>query len=265
MSSRTPAKSWDLVWIVGASTGIGRELALRLARAGARVVISSRSASALAELSAEHSGLAALPLDVSDQEAVGQAYRQLVSEYGMPDLVVLNAGIWQPLFVRDYRASAAVTSMSVNYFGIAFALEAVLPDMRARGRGHVALTASVAGYIGLPKAAAYAPSKAAVISLAEVLKSELEGTGVTVSLINPGFVKTPMADVNDFPMPFIISSERAAAIIEDGLRAGRFEIAFPWQLVAMFKILKLLPYPLMFWVVRRMTGAKKRARTGQDR
>ena len=142
--------------------------------------------------------------------------------------------------------------MEVNYFGIVNALEPLIPAMIATARGHIALVASVAGYRGLPKAAAYAPSKAAVINLAEVLRLELSRHGIVVSLVNPGFVETPMTAVNDFPMPYMIKADDAAERILRGLEQGRFEIAFPWQLVAMLKLLRLLPNGLYLRIAGRL-------------
>ena len=151
-----------------------------------------------------------------------------------------------------YDAGLAHHSMTVNYGGIVNALEPLIPAMLANGRGHIALVASVAGYRGLPKAAAYAPSKAAVISLAEVLRLELASRGITVSLINPGFVETPMTSVNAFKMPYIIKADDAAARIIRGLERGAFEIAFPWQLVTMLKLLRILPNKLYLPIARRL-------------
>ena len=130
--------------------------------------------------------------------------------------------------------------------------EPLIPAMANAGRGQLALVASVAGYRGLPKAAAYAPSKAAVISLAEVLRLELAGRGITVSLVNPGFVETPMTSVNKFPMPFIIKADDAADRIISGLARGKFEIAFPWQLVTMLKLLRMMPNALYLRLATRL-------------
>jgi short-subunit dehydrogenase len=142
--------------------------------------------------------------------------------------------------------------MSVNYLGVANALEALIPKMLGAEKGQLALVASVAGYRGLPKASAYAPSKAAVISLAEVLRLELARSGVIVSLVNPGFVATPMTAVNDFPMPFIISADDAAERIIRGLSRGKFEITFPLPLVLMLKALRMLPNALYLRIASRL-------------
>jgi short-subunit dehydrogenase len=150
----------------------------------------------------------------------------------------------------DFDAGKSAQSIAVNYLGIANPLETLIPLMIGRGRGHLALTASVAGYRGLPQAAAYAPSKAAVIALAETLAPDLARKGVSVSVINPGFVETPMTAVNTFPMPFLISPEDAATAIIRGLERKRFEIAFPWQMVVLLKFARVLPYPMFFWFAR---------------
>lgn len=238
------------MWITGASSGIGRAVALHLAKSGVRVAASARSADALAALAAQQPGITAFPLDVTDRAAVAAAVRAIEATIGPIDLALLNAGIWQPMGARDFNAPMAVHSISVNYFGIVNALDALIPLLIGRGSGHLALVSSVAGYRGLPKAAAYSPSKAAVISLAETLKPDLAARGVKVSVINPGFVETPMTRVNKFPMPFIIKSDDAANRIITGLQTGKFEIAFPWQLVSILKLARILPYSLYFWYVR---------------
>ncbi len=243
---------WQTAWITGASTGIGCELALRLARQGVRVAASARSEEKLAELAAAHPNIFPAPLDVTVREDVAATHARIIAEFGAIDLAVMNAGVWDPMGAEDYDAARAARTMEVNYGGIANALEPLIPAMLIRGKGQIALVSSVAGYRGLPKAIAYAPSKAAVISLAEVLKLDLERHGIVVSLINPGFVDTPMTRVNDFPMPFMVSSEAAVDRILRGLERGQFEIAFPWRLVGALKLLRILPYSFYFSVVRRL-------------
>lgn len=244
------ASSWSTAWITGASTGIGRELAIKLAAKGVAVAASARSAPKLDELAASRSNILAVPLDVTSLEHTKQALEVIEARIGPVDLAVLNAGVWDPMPVAGYDAARALSSMAVNYGGIANMLEVLLPGMIARRRGHIAIVASVAGYRGLPKAAAYAPSKAAAISLAEVLRLELAAHDITVSLINPGFVETPMTAVNDFPMPFLIKADDAAERILRGLQKRRFEIAFPWQMVATLKVLRMMPYAAYFRVVK---------------
>lgn len=247
---------WKVVWVVGASTGIGRELALLLARSGVRVAASARSADKLGDLAALAPGILAVPADVTRLGELVAAHARISAELGPIDLAILNAGVWDPIDARELSAARLARAMEVNFSGIANALEPLIPAMLARGSGHLALVASVAGYRGLPKAAAYAPTKAAVISLAEVLRFDLERHGLTVSVINPGFVDTPMTAVNAFPMPFMIPADDAARRIVRGLARKKFEIAFPWQLVSLLKVMRILPYGLYFRVARVMGVAK---------
>lgn len=251
--NQTTAPPWRTAWIVGGSTGIGRDITLKLAALGVKVAVSSRSADKLTELAAAHENITAYPVDITDVQAVVSTYREISEQFGAIDLALLNAGVWHPMSVGEFDVDRCRQSMEVNHGGITNTLQVLLPDMLAKDSGHIGLVASVAGYRGLPKAIAYAPSKAAVISLAEVLKLELEGTNVDISLINPGFVETPMTSVNEFPMPYIISSDDAAERIIKGLRRRRFEIAFPWQLVWSLKFLRILPYSWYFPLARRMT------------
>lgn len=242
--------AWKTAWVTGASTGMGRELVVKLARDGVRVAASARSADALDELARTEPNVMPLPLDVTRKEEVAAAHRRIVEAFGDIDLAILNAGVWHPMKASEYDAEKAVQSMQVNYFGIANVLEPLLPAMIRRGSGHIALVASVAGYRGLPMASAYAPSKAAVISLAEVLRLELSRHNIVVSVVNPGFVDTPMTAVNQFPMPFMLKAGDAADRIIYGLARRRFEIAFPWQLVTMLKTLRVMPN----WLYLRIAG-----------
>lgn len=246
------ALPWKTAWVTGASTGIGRELVLRLARQGVRVAASARSAEKLDDLARGEPNILAVPLDVTEREDVAAAFRHVLAELGSVDLVVLNAGVWHPMKASEFDAGKATDSMAVNYFGITNVLEPLIPAMMSAGKGQIALVASVAGYRGLPMASAYAPSKAAVISLAEVLRLELSRHGIVVSLVNPGFVETPMTAVNAFPMPYILKPNDAADRIIKGLAAGRFEIAFPWQLVGMLKLLRAMPNALFLRIAGRL-------------
>ncbi len=243
---------WTTAWVTGGSTGIGRELAIKLASQGVKVAVSARSADKLGALTREYSNLIAVSVDVTDRAAVAAAHARISAELGGIDLAVLNAGVWYPMSSSDYDVAKVAQSMDVNYMGIANALEPLIPGMLARGKGHLALVASVAGYRGLPQAVAYAPSKAAIISLAEVLRLELGRKGLTVSLVNPGFVDTPMTEVNTFPMPYIVDADDAAERILRGLKRGKFEIAFPWQLVAMLKMLRIMPNAIFLKLAGRL-------------
>ncbi len=249
--SKEASFPWKVAWITGASSGIGRELALLLARSGVRVAATARSAEKLAELAALQSGILAFPADVTDRTALAAAVARIERELGPIDLAILNAGTWEPVTLDTFEPAIFERTMNVNFLGVVGSLAPVLPGMRARRAGRIAIVASVAGYRGLPKAGAYGSSKAALISLAESLQPELERAGIGLSIVNLGFVATPLTAGNDFPMPFMIKPEDAARRIIRGLVRGRFEIAFPWQLVSILKLARLLPTSLFFALIRR--------------
>jgi short-subunit dehydrogenase len=242
-----------IVWITGASSGIGRALARELARTGYHVAASARSGDRLDEVAGESDGrISCYPLDVTDLAASAATIAAIENDLGPIDLAVLCAGTWKPFTAGGWKAVDFAGSMDVNYTGVSNAVAELVPRMIERGRGRLALVSSVAGYYGLPAAAAYGPTKAALINLAECLRIELAGTGVEVTLINPGFVDTPMTRRNTFPMPFLMTPETAARRIARGLERGRFEIAFPRRLVWLMKAVRLMPYPLYFRIMRAM-------------
>lgn len=244
----------ELVWITGASMGIGAALARRLARDGAVVVASARSADRLAALASGGGGtIVPWPLDITDGRAVMAGVAAVEAEHGPIDIAVLNAGSHRPVTAHDFTADGLRALLELNLLGTAACLEALMPRMIARGRGRIAVVASVAGYRGLPTSAYYGATKAALINLTESLRFDLDRAGVVIQLIDPGFVKTPLTDRNDFPMPFLISAELAAERIASGLRSSRFEIAFPRLFVAILKLLRLLPYRLYFPLIARAT------------
>ncbi|MGF1650329.1 MAG: SDR family NAD(P)-dependent oxidoreductase [Hyphomicrobiaceae bacterium] len=240
-----------VAWIVGASSGIGLAVAQRLAAKGMKVVISARSADRLAAAAATHDNLYAEPFDITDERAVGAVIERIETTFGPIDLAMFSAAVWHLLDVEDLDADLINRGMSVNFNGTVSVLVPVLKRMMARKRGHVAIVASVAGYRGLPRSSAYAPTKAALISLAECLAPDLHRHNIGVSIINPGFVATPMTAKNDFPMPFLMQVDDAATRIVRGLERGRYEIAFPWQLVTILKTLRLMPNGLFLWLIRR--------------
>lgn len=245
-----------VAWITGASSGIGRELALGLARAGRPVAASARGRERLQALaeSAAPGRVLPLPLDVTEAAAVTEAVGRIEVELGPIELAVLNAGDYRPMRVRDFNAALFRQLIEVNYLGVVHCLDALLPRMLARGAGQILITASVAGYRGLPQAAPYGATKAALINLAESLRTELDGSGVVVRVINPGFVRSPLTDKNDFQMPALMEPEEAAQAILRELDGEHFEITFPKRFTYFLKLLRVLPYRLYFPAVRRFTG-----------
>jgi len=239
-------------WITGASSGLGRGLALRLARAGWRVVASARNAAALAALAHESDHITAQPVDIAQDAAVAQAVLDIEASISPIGLAVLNAGLHVPVRARTLHAAEFRQLADVNLLGTVNCLAAVLPAMIRRRRGQIAIVASVAGYRGLPTAAAYSMTKAGLIAMAEALKPELDLLGIRLQIVNPGFVRTPLTERNRFPMPFLMDLDDAVAAFHRGLESERFEIVFPRSLAYMMKILRLLPYPLAFAITRRL-------------
>lgn len=234
-----------IAWITGGGTGIGRELALALARRGWRVAISGRRPEPLAEtialLGDAPGRIAAHPVDVLDPAGLEATATAIESAWGPLDLCVVNAAVWQAFSVRRFDLAAAQQQVAVNLGGVFNTLAPVLPRFIARGRGRLVLVASVAGYFGLPKSGAYGATKAATLHLAESLRYELAPHGVVVQVVCPGFVDTPLTAANRFPMPGLMTAPAAAERIVAGLASDRFEIAFPRRLVWPMKLLRLLP------------------------
>ena len=251
-----PSAPWKTVWITGASSGIGRQLAIDLAAKGATVAVSARSVEALAGLASENANIHAFPLNVTDLAACRKTAKSIESDIAPIDLVVAAAGIWIIRDVVSFSAQDSAQAMRVNYEGAANIIDAVLPSMMARRAGHIAPMASVAGYRGIPRAVTYAPSKAALICMAETLRPDAARHGIKVQIINPGFVRTPMTDVNDFPMPFLMEPVDASQRIIAGLQSRRFEIVFPKRLALVMKLLRVLPYALYFWLMGKIVRNK---------
>ena len=242
--------AWKTAWITGASSGIGHELARLLDGRVAHLAVSARSQDKLNKLAAQCKNVVAYPLDVTDADAVAAAVDDIEAAAGPIDLAVLNAGVWQLMDIADLDLTAIRASVEVNYMGVMHAINALLPGMRARGHGHIAIVASVAGYRGLPRSVAYGPTKAALINLAETLRTELAPRGITVSIVNPGFVDTPMTRDNPFPMLGIIPAPEAAQRLLAGLERRKYEIIFPRAFVFAMKLLRLLPNAVYFGAIR---------------
>ena len=239
------------VWLVGASTGIGAALAEALAAKGARLVLSARNAERLDALAARLPQAHAEAFDLTDLAALQAAVVRVEAHFGVPDLVVFNAGTYAPLRAEELTPEAIRATLGVNLIGLMDGVACVLPRLMAAGRGHLLLVGSVAGYSGLPRALVYGPSKAAVINFAESLYLDLQPRGLGVSVANPGFVATPLTAQNEFHMPALISADTAAAEILKGLARGEFEIHFPKRFSLFLKLLRLLPYRLYFALVSR--------------
>lgn len=250
MSDTNPT-DWKNVWIVGASTGIGRELALVMDGKINNVAVTARSEDKLNDLAEGSDNITAFPLDITDQAATKECVAAIESAHGPIDLAVLGAGTWAMMDVEEFDVEAIKKGLDVNYLGVIYSLAELIPRMLERGRGHIAIIASVAGYRGLPNSVTYGPTKAALINLAETLNAELARKGITISIVNPGFVDTPMTQDNPFPMPALMDADDAARRLFDGLVDKDYEIIFPRRFVYGVKLLRILPNWLYFWVVKR--------------
>lgn len=240
------------VWIIGASSGIGRALATTLASRGAQLALSARRADELDQLVAMlGNNHRAFTLDVADAAAFTATAAAVRHHFGTIDCIIMLAGIYTPTSLERMDIADARRIIDTNVMGSLHCLHAVLPHLRKQGSGQIALCASVAGYRGLPNAQPYAATKAAIINLAETTYIEEARNGIDVRLISPGFVRTPMTDKNSFHMPMIISPESAADAIADGLLSSAFEIHFPKRFTWLMKILQLLPNALYLRMARR--------------
>jgi short-subunit dehydrogenase len=246
------------VWLIGASTGIGEAFARQIAGLGARVLLSARGVEKLQKLADQLPNSTAIPLDFTNVGAV-QAAWTLVSaacDRGMPDMVLINAGSYEAMLAKEFDLMRAKQQFDVNVNGPLNVLSQVLPAFTRAGRGHIALVSSVAGYSALPKAMVYGASKSALTYMAHSLYLELVTHGdqgaMGVTVICPGFVKTPLTAGNDFYMPAIISAQKASQAMLDGFARGEFEIHFPKRFTLFLKVLGWLPRPWYFKLMRRL-------------
>ena len=249
-----------VVWVTGASSGIGEALVAPLVARGARVAVSARRQDRLDAVVRRFAGggadVRAFPLDVTDRAGTAAVVGAIEAAMGPIDLAVLNAGAHAPGRAAPFDADQFVDNMTLNYFGMLYGIEAVLPGMLERGRGHIAGVSSLAALRALPTAGAYGASKAAASHMLDAIRFDLEPRGVRVSNITPGFVRTPLTDKNRYPMPFLMDAGRAAEIVVAALERGRSEIHFPKPLSWTVKALRVLPYPLYQRIIRRMTRGR---------
>lgn len=225
-------------WLIGASDGLGEALAHVMSRAGADLIVSSRSGDKLSEVvAALPAHASAVTMDISDDESVARAAEQV----GDIDGVVLTAGAYWPFGARNWNAEQAVTMADTNFTGFIRVLGQVVPGMVERDAGHIVLTSSLTGFRGLPRSIGYTASKAGIMSLAECMHADLRGTNVRVQVVNPGFVKTRLTDKNDFRMPFIMEPEVAAREMFEHMNSDAFKKSFPFLFSLMMRGTQFLP------------------------
>ena len=245
-----------VIWITGASSGIGKAVAIKFAENGWTVAASARRENLLNELKQINKNIHSFPLDVTDIDKCKLVATNIINQFKNIDICLFGTGMHDPKSEKKFNLDKIRQIMEVNYFGTMNSINSIYEHFSEKKNGQISIISSVAGYRGLPAAGAYCASKAALTSFAESLNFDMQMKNVRVSLVSPGFIKTPMTDQNDFPMPMIKSPEFAANEIFKGLTAKKgFEIHFPKAFTYFLKFLQILPSSLYFKLVSK--GMKK--------
>ena len=248
------------VWITGASSGIGGDLALKMASEGLNVAISARSTKKLIQVRKKATNLKGsiniFPVDIISKKSVKNTVKKIEQKCGRIGTAILNAGINEPISSKNFSSEKLENLMQVNYVGTVNCLDVLIKKFINRKSGHISVVSSLAGYLGFPESSGYCPTKAALINLCESLKNDLDQENVVIQLINPGFVKTPMTDKNDFFMPFLISVDKSTQYIWDGIQTNKFEIFYPKFFGYFLKFLRILPYFILFPILKNLLKIK---------
>ncbi|MDC0450210.1 SDR family NAD(P)-dependent oxidoreductase [Pelagibacteraceae bacterium] len=243
------------IWITGGSSGIGKALAEKFALEGWKVAVSARRKEILDEM-AKHENISSHPLDVTDQDQINDVFSKIINEFGNLDLCVFSSGTYDPKLEQEINIKQNKFVMETNFFGVLYCIKSVEKYFKDKKEGHISIVSSIAAYRGLPNSSGYGPSKAALTNLAESLYFDFKKHNVKISLVSPGFIKTPLTDKNEFPMPFIKSPEFAAEKMFNGLtKSEAFEIHFPKALTLLLKFLRILPYRIYLFLIDK--GVKR--------
>lgn len=242
------------IWLIGASFGIGSELALQLSKMGANVAISARNEEKLKTLisTMPTSNHLIQSLDVTNMSSLEIAWQNIISSWPQLDMVIYNAGVYEPMSALEFNYPKAEEMLQVNLLGAFRVMSLIVPYFVARNSGHIALVGSVAGYRGLPNSIGYCVSKAGIINFAENLKIDLVSSNIKVQIFNPGFVETRLTAKNNFKMPLMISAQKAASYIIKGFMSNSFEIHFPKKFTCILKLFSLLPNNIYFALMRKI-------------
>ena len=243
------------IWITGASSGIGKALAEKFAAEGWKVAVSARRKEILNKMS-EHENIFSYPLDVTNQDQIKISFEKIIEDFKGLDLCVFSSGTYDPKLEQEINVKQNKFVMETNFFGVLYCINAVENYFKNKKDGHISIVSSVAAYRGLPNSSGYGPSKAALTNLTESLYFDFKKHNVRISLVSPGFIKTPLTDKNEFPMPFIKSPMFAAEKMFYGLTKSKaFEIHFPKALTILLKILRVLPYKIYLFLIDK--GVKR--------
>ena len=245
-------KNQKKIWITGASSGIGKAVAEKFAKEGWQVAVSARRKEILDQMAKDHN-ISSFPLDVVDEQNCKITFQKIISEFTEIDLCIFCSGTYDPKKEKEIDIKQSKFIMDVNYFGVLNCVKSVEKYFKDKKNGHISIVSSIAGYRGLPNSSGYGPSKAALNNFAESIYFDFKKYNIRVSVISPGFIKTPLTDKNDFPMPFLRSVEFAAKKIYDGLtKSNSFEIHFPKQLTLILKFLRILPYKIYLFLIYKL-------------
>ncbi len=240
------------IWITGASSGIGKAVAEKFAKEGWEVAISARRKEVLDQISINQKNIHSFPLDVTNEKNCKSTFEEIVKKLDGLDICFFCSGTYDPKKEQEINLEQNKFVMEVNYFGTLNCVKAVEKYFKDKRNGHISIVSSIAGYRGLPNSSGYGPSKAALTNFAESIYFSFKKFNVRVSVVSPGFIKTPLTDKNEFDMPFLKSPEFAAEKIYNGMVKSRsFEIHFPKQLTLILKIFRILPYKIYLFLIEK--------------
>ena len=240
------------IWITGASSGIGKAVAEKFAAEGWKVAVSARRKELLQDM-AKDKNISSFPLDVTDRSQINSVFQNILKEFGNIDICLFSSGTYEPKDEQNIDPDKIKNVMNVNFLGVIDCVKTVEEYFKNKKTGHISIVSSIAGYRGLPNSSGYGPSKAALTNFCESIYFDFKKFGVRVSVISPGFIKTPLTDKNEFPMPFLKTVDYAANQIFNGLvKSNAFEIHFPKGLTLTLKFLRILPYKLYLFLVDKL-------------
>ena len=240
------------IWITGASSGIGKSVAEKFANEGWKVAVSARRKELLDEL-AKNPNIVSFPLDVTNRNQINEVFKNILDNFGELDICLFSSGTYEPKDEQNIDPDKIKNVINVNFLGVIDCVKSVERYFKDKKSGHISIVSSIAGYRGLPNSSGYGPSKAALTNFSESIYFDFKKFGVRVSVISPGFIKTPLTDKNEFPMPFLKTPEYAAEKIFNGLvKSSAFEIHFPKGLTLTLKFLRILPYRLYLFLVDKL-------------
>ena len=240
------------IWITGASSGIGKAAAEKFAKEGWKVAVSARRKEIL-DIMAKDQNISSFPLDITNRDQINNVFKNILNEFGDLDLCLFSSGTYEPKDEQSIDPNKIKNVINVNFLGVIDCVKTVEQYFKNKKSGHISIVSSIAGYRGLPNSSGYGPSKAALTNFSESIYFDFKKFGVRVSIVSPGFIKTPLTDKNEFSMPFLKTPDYAAEKIFNGLvKSNAFEIHFPKGLTLVLKFLRILPYKLYLVIVDKL-------------